>query len=377
MKIKVAMIADHPGDDGKIDGGVQAVTSYLVSALTRLPDIDLYILSFRLGLKRVLVNRYATHTHYLVPYGKLGTLTFFAKDQATLNNCLADIEPDIVHSQGAGHEGILAIRCQYPAVITIHGIHVQEAAYQSGLKRRFRTRLQGWMSHHYCIRKASHTILISPYVAEFFGDSLSGRRYLIPNPVDECFFNVTRQEEPGRILFLGRLYALKGVRDLVSAVSRLVAVDNLQLVLAGSLADRKYVDDLKIQIGRLDLNVSVQFTGILPTEELLSELSRCSCLVLPSYQETAPMVIQEAMAAGVPVIASNICGIPYQMEHNETGLLFSPGNIDELTYCLKTLLASASKREEFGLAAKQRAAQEYRAAAVAQKTLDVYRHVME
>ena len=89
------------------------------------------------------------------------------------------------------------------------------------------------------------------------------------------------------------------------------------------------------------------------------------------------MVIQEAMAAGVPVIASNICGIPYQMEHNETGFLFSPGNIDELTYCLKTLLASASKREEFGLAAKQRAAQEYRAASVAQKTLDVYRHVME
>ena len=89
------------------------------------------------------------------------------------------------------------------------------------------------------------------------------------------------------------------------------------------------------------------------------------------------MVIQEAMAAGIPVIASNICGIPYQMEHNETGFLFSPGNIDELTHYLKTLLASASKREEFALAAKRRAAKEYRAAAVAQKTLDVYRNVTE
>lgn len=377
MKIKVAMIADHPGDDGMIDGGVQAVTSYLVGALTRIPGIDLYILSFRLGLKRVLVNRYATHTHYLIPYGKLGTLTAFAKDQATLNTCLADIEPDIVHSQDAGHHGILASRCPYPAVITIHGIQVQEAAYLSGLRRRFRTKLQGWMSNHYCIRNASHTIMISRYVADFFGDSLSGKRYLIPNPVDDCFFNVIRQEKPGRILFLGRLYALKGVSDLVSAVSRLAGVDKPELILAGSLADRKYVDDLKAQIGRLKLNDSVHFCGILRTEELLSELSKCSCLVLPSYQETAPMAIQEAMAAGVPVIASNICGIPYQVEHNETGFLFSPGNIDELTYYLKTLLASTSKREEFALAAKRRAVQEYRATSVAQKTLDVYRHVMK
>lgn len=377
MKIKVAMIADHPGDDGKIDGGVQAVTSYLVGALLQIPEIDLYILSFRLGLRRVRVNRYATHTHYLVPFGKVGTLTAFAKDQATLNTCLAEIEPDVVHSQGAGHHGILASRCPYPTVITIHGIQVQEAAYLSGLRRRFRTHLQGWMSNYYCIRHASHTILISRYVADFFGDSLSGTRYLIPNPVDECFFNVTRQEEQGRILFLGRLYALKGVSDLVSAVSQLVGVDDLQLILAGSLEDRKYVDDLKAQIGRLNLNDSVHFSGILPTEELLSELSKCSCLVLPSYQETAPMVIQEAMAAGVPIIASNICGIPYQVEHNESGFLFSPGNIDELTYYLKTLLESASKREEFALAAKRRAAQEYRAAAVAQKTLDVYRNLIE
>jgi hypothetical protein len=124
-----------------------------------MPDITLYILSFRLVLMRVLINRYTTYTHYWIPFKKLVALTA----------CLAEIELDIVLSQGAGHHGIRASRCPYPAVITIHGIQVQEAAYLSGLRRRFWTCVQGWVSNNYCIRKASHTILICSYVTYFFG----------------------------------------------------------------------------------------------------------------------------------------------------------------------------------------------------------------
>lgn len=371
------MIADHPETGEQIDGGVQAVTSYLVEALSQFDEIELYILSFRLGIDRVVVNQNPNYVHYSIPFSRFGTLTNFAKDQATLDKCVADIRPDVVHSQGAGHHGILANRSRFPAVTTIHGIHVQEAAYVRGFRRRMRTRLQGWMSEHYCIRHASHTILISPYVADYFGQRLSGKQYLIPNPVDPRFFDVVRDEKPNRIMFLGRLYALKGVKDLVNAVSRLRDGRDLQIVLAGSLADRQYVGDLKEMISQLNMMENVEFRGILPTKELLEELSRCTCLVLPSYQETAPMVIQEAMASGVPVIASNICGIPYQIDDRKTGLLFSPGNIDELADRLDMLLSDAAMRVDFGAAAKLRASNEYRASVVAEKTVEVYRNVMQ
>jgi glycosyltransferase involved in cell wall biosynthesis len=371
------MIADHPDVGSPIDGGVQAVTSYLVDALSSLDEVELHVISFRIGLRRSLVKEHQHYVHHLLPFGDLGAITGFARDQSTLNRLLAEIRPNVVHSQGAGHHGILAIRCGYPSVMTIHGIHSQEAAYLSGLRRRIRTKLQGWMTERYCIRQTSHTILISPYVAEYYGNSLSGEHYLIPNPIDEKLFNVERHECPSRILFLGRLYALKGVRDLISAVSRLEQRDNVSVVLAGSLADERYVADLRRMINCLGMNENFQFTGILSFDAVLDELSKCACLVLPSYQETAPMVIQEAMASAVPVIASNICGIPYQIEHQKTGLLFRPGDIVQLREHLETILSSATIRTEYGAAAKQRASDEYRASAVAKKTLEIYRKIAQ
>jgi len=375
--MKVAIIANHPESGEPIDGGVEAVTSYLVEAMAGIDDVDLYVLSFRIEQDRIMVNEKPGFTHYLLPFGGLGALTAFSRDQASLNKCLAEIQPDIVHSQGGGHHGILATRSGYPTVTTIHGIHVQEADYQRGFRRRLRTRLQGWMTRHYCIRGASNTILISPYVADFFGDDLAGQRFLVPNPVDERFFDVVRQEQPAKILFMGRLYALKGVKDLIEAASQLRSRHDLEIVLAGSLVDTEYVSELKETVNRLDMVDKVEFRGILPIEHVLDELSRCACLVLPSYQETAPMVIQEAMASGVPVIASNICGIPHQVEDKMTGLLFSPGNVDELASRLDLLLTDAAMREEFGRAAKLRAENEYRAIIVAGKTVDVYQKILQ
>lgn len=88
------------------------------------------------------------------------------------------------------------------------------------------------------------------------------------------------------------------------------------------------------------------------------------------------MVIQEAMASGLPVIASDICGIPYQIDHEESGFLFPPGDIEALTDRLNRLLTDDVTRKRFSAAAKARAENEYRASAVAKRTLDVYRQVL-
>ena len=376
MVIKVAMIADHPETGDKIDGGVQAVTSYLVHAMTQFQEIELHVLSFRLGIDRVTVKVETNYVRYSIPFSRFGTLTGFIRDQATLNACLATIRPDVVHSQGGGHDGIVAKRSIFPTVVTIHGILSQEAGLLPGLRRRMRTRIQGWMGERYYIRHASHTILISPYVADHYGPALSGKRYLIPNPVEPRFFNVVRRETPGRILFVGRLCARKGVKDLLLAVSRMAKFSDLHVVLAGSVADKQYVSELRAEVCRLNMTEIVDFRGILRTEELLEELSQCACLVLPAHQETAPMVIQEAMASGVPIVASNICGIPYQVDDGKTGFLVPPGDIEALADRLSTLLSNGAMREQFGAAARLRAENEYRAATVARKTLDVYRDML-
>lgn len=93
---------------------------------------------------------------------------------------------------------------------------------------------------------------------------------------------------------------------MIRATSKVAKSQTIDLILAGSPDDREYVGKLKNEARRLNVAEFVHFRGVLTEQEMRDELARAAVLVLPSYQETAPMVVAEAMAAGVPVIASNV-----------------------------------------------------------------------
>jgi glycosyltransferase involved in cell wall biosynthesis len=128
-----------------------------------------------------------------------------------------------------------------------------------------------------------------------------------------------------------------------------------------------------MQARALNIESAVEFRGLLTETELLDEFSRASVLVLPSHQETAPMVIQQAMAASVPVVATRICGVPYQIDHGRTGYLFDPGDVGALAGYVGQLIADDALRSGMANAARAKALAEYRAEQVAAQTLAVYR----
>jgi len=374
--LRVAMITDHADDADKIDGGVQAVVNYLVSELIEHADLDLHILSFDYGNSDLSTIERDGYTKHVLPGARLGTVSAFWQDQRTLGATLDRIQPDIVHGQGAGHDGIVARRSRFPSVITIHGIMAEEAKHFATVGQRARHRLLNMFSEHYCIRKGQNTILISQYVADYFGGRIAGESYFIPNPIASSFFDIPRAEEPGRVLFAGRLIPLKGVLDLIKATATISQSQAIELVLAGSLEDQQYVDQLQSEVNQLGIKDQVHFPGILDAESLRKELSRASILVLPSYQETAPMVIQEAMAAGVPVIASRVGGTRYQVRDGETGFLIDARDVQALSGRMGILLSNQAMRQSFGEAAKALAQVEYRADAVAKKTIEIYRQIL-
>jgi glycosyltransferase involved in cell wall biosynthesis len=376
MKIRVAMIADLPEPGEVINGGVQAVTSCLVPALGRLPAVELHVIRLRRGIDQTARHEQDGHMLHILPMSRLGTVTTFRQDQEMVDRCLGTIQPDIVHSQGAGHYGIIASRTGYSAVVTIHGILSEEVRFEQRWRSRLRAGLQARMSEKYCIRQARHTILISPYVADHYGDALGGQKYLIPNPVDDRFFEVARKDTGRTILFAGRVRKLKGVKDLLQAFARLRDRDGLRVVLAGSLAEESYVQEARSMCARLGIGSLVEFLGLVDTDRLVRELSECACLVLPSYQENAPMVVQEAMAAGVPVIASRVGGVPFQVEDARTGYLYEAGDVAALAARLDELMSSRELRDRIGAAAKSFADEQFRAAHVAERTLEVYRRVL-
>ena len=96
-------------------------------------------------------------------------------------------------------------------------------------------------------------------------------------------------------------------------------------------------------------------------------------LVVPSLSEGTPLVTLEAMAAGVPVVASAVGGIPEQIRHESEGLLVPPGNALALSEAILRLLHHPTLMQRLGQAGQQRAAAQFRLETMVQQTEDIYR----
>jgi glycosyltransferase involved in cell wall biosynthesis len=109
---------------------------------------------------------------------------------------------------------------------------------------------------------------------------------------------------------------------------------------------------------------------------LLDVYAESGMLVLPSLEETAPMALAQAMAAGKPVITTPVGGIPWMINHGETGYLVEVGDTQQLANRIQELLEDDLKRSRMGEAAKQRARELFLADNIATKTVNVYKELV-
>lgn len=144
-----------------------------------------------------------------------------------------------------------------------------------------------------------------------------------------------------RILSVGRLADGKGFEDLLAALHRLESSFSAYIVGDGPLRE-----ELEDDIDARGLSDQVHLLGY--RDDVASIMAACDVFVLPSYREGTPRVITEAMASGLPVVSTDIAGIPEQVVDGENGFLIAPGNIEGLTDRLEQLITSATIRERFG-----------------------------
>jgi D-inositol-3-phosphate glycosyltransferase len=181
---------------------------------------------------------------------------------------------------------------------------------------------------------------------------------LIPDGVDLREFPSIpqlRQDSTGRtLLFVGRLYPeQKGLLPLVEAVARLPAGLAASLRLVGEDWGGR---DLVLRRAR-DHGIAdrVQVLGPLSRSALLEEYRRADVFVLPSLFEPYGIVLLEAMAAGLPIVASKVGGIPEVVEEGQTALLTPPGDVGALCAALRQLVEDGDLRARLGRAGRQRA----------------------
>lgn len=365
------MLGPFPRSPHRIDGGVAAAVTYLAQALVMKAGVDLIGVRVAGGVRASASDSELGWPVVDLPLDRGSVSTLYWRQRRRFRELVEQYRPDIVHAQGADVSGLLAVNCGIPAVVTIHGVLGECAKLQTDPMVKTRDRLQSFITERPTVRNARDIISISPYIAHYYRNETKGRIHDIPNAVAPCFFGVCRIPERGRLLFAGRISRGKGVLELVRAMG--LAPDGAQkLVLAGGTPDKTYENEVRREVIQLGLESRVKFVGLLDEPSLLNEFAVAEALVLPSYQETAPMVVQQAMAAGLPVIATDVGGIPYQLEHDVTGLLCRPGAVDDLSQLLGRLARDPSLGSRIGTAAKAVADARYQAATVAGQTREVY-----
>ena len=204
------------------------------------------------------------------------------------------------------------------------------------------------------------------------------RIYDIENAIAEKYFDLDHQEEPGRIFYAGWINPRKNLATLVRAVAALKSRGiKVKLYAAGEASDAEYHQLVLKTIEELDVADEVVMLGRVGQDEIMGQLTKASVFVLPSLQENAPMAIAEAMATGVPVISSNVCGMPYMIDEGRTGYLVEPN--DHLGYAdrIEKLITDDALRQSVSTAAKAEARRRYHPESVANKTLDLYRQLIQ
>jgi glycosyltransferase involved in cell wall biosynthesis len=374
-RLRVMMIGPYPRTPETFNGGVSSAMMYLTDALVASGEVEL--IGIRIAKNRRDLCNAARFSHPIeeMPLGRLSLSMLYRRQLCRLRSLIRQYRPDLVHAQGADIGGYLAVRSDRPAVVTVHGLLRECARFQTGTISMVRALMAAALTERGTIHRASNVIAISPYVRSYYEGQLRSRVFDVPNPVSPAFFGVTRLAEPGRLLYAGRIANGKGLSDLVQALAR-CRNRRAKLVLAGATLDPAFQRSLQNEIGRLGLADRVSFVGLLNEPALLEEFARAEALVLPSYQETAPMVVQQAMAASIPVIATRVGGIPYQIEHEVTGFLFDAGDTDELAKLIARLHDDPGFAHSVGLAARARARERYESSAVAAATVSVYRSMM-
>lgn len=171
---------------------------------------------------------------------------------------------------------------------------------------------------------------------------------------------VDRRERSGELelLTVGRLVPVKGQQLLIEALAA-QAAHGLRLTLT-IVGDGPSLADLQALAAHHGIAERVRFAGAVGQQEIGGYYERADAFVLPSFAEGIPVVLMEAMATGMPVIASRITGIPELVDDGRSGLLVTPGRLDQLVRALADLAAlGAERRHAIGTAGHAKVVAEF------------------
>lgn len=183
---------------------------------------------------------------------------------------------------------------------------------------------------------------------------------------------------PCKLLYVGTLSRRKGLLDLVSALHLLVAsgVTGWTLEVVGGSAEVGEHEAEQIRQALRDEGLADSMIGSLDGDEVRARLATADVFVLPSHWEGQPIAILEAMAAGLPVVATTVGANPDVIRNGMDGLLVRPHGPDALSHALQRIIEEPELRERMGASARQRVMDNHSMAVLGRRLTPLYRQAI-
>ncbi|MDD5194877.1 MAG: glycosyltransferase family 4 protein [Candidatus Omnitrophica bacterium] len=291
---------------------------------------------------------------------------------------------DIIESAELG-AFFFAQRPIAPLIIRTHG---NEYVFSKYIGKRFS--ISSLWSHHLdkiILRRARAITSPSYSYAKEVAAQLSlpeDRIHIIPNPLNPKLLEVaTEAVTPKKtnvgqyILYVGRIAEVKGIFPFLAAINEVEkSFPDIKVILAGPWQLPQTPQELGITISKSISEEAITWLGYVSGDKLSRLYKEARVCIVPSYFESFGIAALEAMFFGLPVVATNVGGLPEVVENGVTGLLVSPGDSKALAGAILRLLNDFALCRSMGEAGHRRALANFNAERIAIKIIELYKNAI-
>jgi len=352
-------------------GGTEIATYNLAKYLCKKGhEVHVITTLYKGAPKKIYESGFHIHRLFWSKIRFIGGILFLIKQI----RCLKNIDPDVIHFQGAGGINIIFLKKFFrrPCVAWGQGsdIYSPWSFKNTILKSVF--------------RNVDAVVALTEDMKKDIQKIFNRAVFVIPNGIDNTIFkkissnnhsiDLSIKKRDNMLIFVGNFRPVKGLKYLIYAMKLINEQSrDVGLILIGDGEKRLELEKL---VKTLDLSEYIFFIGKVSNEQIPKYMHNSDIFVLPSLSEGLPLVILEAFASGLPIVASKVGGLPSIIKDGENGFLVEPKNPEKIVEKIMILLKNKKLMKEIAKNNKLKA-EKYDWSSVSNQIESVYFEVID